>query len=376
MTRRPDLREPRRPRLAGEGMLMLPAAFVLGLGGEDGGMVEIAQVDPFGWTTDNLLLAESFARLNLGDRAAAMVWSAAHGTVGLWTTPATDADVVNDARPAFANIPELDADEQSNVRWHLRTLARLSETRDTMQWEPAWGVVVLKMGSRRYLLGGQSSGVELRPPFDLVADPRLLGLAGAAEADSTAQRGPGVEHPLPQVSVSAELWPAFWVFERAADRDNQIVGGIKPLGDTWASMVEFERMLFEPYLLAATAGRFSLETEYLTENGRPRLRPRETRRWSSITSPIYLQLLEALRRITEGERGAATCRECKNSFLVLDARRKYFCNDRERYRYAQRQLRGRFAAQGLTARGHPRQVSVLPATPLPVRGGTARGDTT
>ena len=44
-----------------------------------------------------------------------------------------------------------------------------------------------------------------------------------------------------------------------------------------------------------------------------------------------------------GGLGAAICRECGRPFLVLDARRRFFCNDRERYRHAQRQRRKRLA---------------------------------
>ena len=73
--------------------------------------------------------------------------------------------------------------------------------------------------------------------------------------------------------------------------------------------------------------------------------PREARIWQSILAPIYLQLFEALRRVTEGEPGAATCRECGQPFLVLDARRRFFCNDRERFRFSQRQRRRRLAAE-------------------------------
>ena len=74
--------------------------------------------------------------------------------------------------------------------------------------------------------------------------------------------------------------------------------------------------------------------------------PREERIWQSVFAPIYLQLFEALRRITEGEMGAAICRECDRPFVVLDARRRFFCNDRERYRHAQRERRRRLRGEG------------------------------
>jgi hypothetical protein len=73
------------------------------------------------------------------------------------------------------------------------------------------------------------------------------------------------------------------------------------------------------------------------------LAPREERLWQSILAPIYLQLFEALRRITEGEPGAAICRECGRPFLILDARRRFFCNDRERFRFSQRERRRRLS---------------------------------
>jgi len=68
---------------------------------------------------------------------------------------------------------------------------------------------------------------------------------------------------------------------------------------------------------------------------------REDRVWMSILAPIYLQLFEALRRISEGEPGAAICRECGRPFVVLDARRRFFCNERERFRYSKREQRKR-----------------------------------
>ena len=48
---------------------------------------------------------------------------------------------------------------------------------------------------------------------------------------------------------------------------------------------------------------------------------RETRIWGSMFAPIYLQLLEGLRRVSEGKPGATWCRECGGPFLTLDARR-------------------------------------------------------
>lgn len=121
----------------------------------------------------------------------------------------------------------------------------------------------------------------------------------------------------------------------------------KALGTTWDSTVELERLLIAPYVARAVERSFTIEPEPTSIDGVTRsvLVPREERIWQSVLAPIYLQLFEALRRITEGEPGAATCRECKRPFLVLDARRRFFCNERERFRYAKRQQRRRLSAQ-------------------------------
>jgi hypothetical protein len=62
----------------------------------------------------------------------------------------------------------------------------------------------------------------------------------------------------------------------------------------------------------------------------------EHRWWSSLLAPVYLQVLEGLRRVTEGQRGAGLCRECGQPFLTLAARRSSFCTDRGRFRFSQR----------------------------------------
>lgn len=66
-------------------------------------------------------------------------------------------------------------------------------------------------------------------------------------------------------------------------------------------------------------------------------------RWPSIIAPIYLQLYEGLRRLSEGKPGARTCAECGELFLVLDGRRTTFCTDAERARHHQRRYREREA---------------------------------
>jgi hypothetical protein len=84
------------------------------------------------------------------------------------------------------------------------------------------------------------------------------------------------------------------------------------------------------------------EARRITEGWLP-IQVVERRRWGSILAPIYLQLLEALRRVSEGQSGAGSCRECGEPFLTLDARRSSFCTDRHRLRFAQRARRQRLA---------------------------------
>jgi hypothetical protein len=98
-----------------------------------------------------------------------------------------------------------------------------------------------------------------------------------------------------------------------------------------------------PYVARAVERRFTAVFEPLDIDGRMRsvLMPREERVWRSILAPIHLQLFEALRRITEGEPGAAICRECGRPFVVLDARRRFFCNARAQFRHSKRGQRQR-----------------------------------
>jgi len=130
------------------------------------------------------------------------------------------------------------------------------------------------------------------------------------------------------------------------------------LGSSWDRTIDLERLLMDPYVGQAVSRQFTIERETQLIDGVERdvVVPREVRRWKSILAPIYLQLFEALRRISEGEPGAATCRECGQPFVVLDARRRFFCNERERYRFTQRQRRLRIATEddaGEPAAGKP-----------------------
>jgi hypothetical protein len=128
----------RRPFAPSTASMALPPGFIQGPYGE-------RTIDPFDWTEDRLLLAESFARLDLSDREAVKGWWARHGAVNLLDFGYGDAalpeehdDWLEHRSPTdFIESREQNAEEQANVRWHLATLVRLSEHREDKTWEPA-----------------------------------------------------------------------------------------------------------------------------------------------------------------------------------------------------------------------------------------------
>ena len=352
------------PRLAGDGTLTLPAKVALDNQGFIRGRYSERTVDPFEWTADRLLLAESFARLDLGDRRAMKAWWVTHGALNPLDFTGGDADRPDEDEwnefrqpaDAFADSREEAADEQANVRWHLATLVRLSDTRETMDWDPTWAELVLDGDAGgTYLLGGDHSGTEVWPAqrFDLV---RRFPEERSTYGDPAEQVAllPEVAR-RPRVHVRVTDWYGYWAPEPWAPepvndestgllKSTGLLPDVARLGSTWESMLELERLLVEPNVARAVERRFRIELEPRGEDGRKVLVPREDRQWNSILAPIYLQLFEALRRISGGEPGAATCRECRRPFLVLDARRRFFCNDRERFRFSQREHRRRLSA--------------------------------
>ena len=126
------------------------------------------------------------------------------------------------------------------------------------------------------------------------------------------------------------------------------------LSSDWWGLVELERRLLAAYVRRAAEYQVEIrragyerdltrEGESLADHFPAPLIVHERRWWSSLLAPVYLQLLEGLRRVTEGQRGAAFCRECGQPFLTLDARRSSFCTDRERFRFSQRERRRRLS---------------------------------
>jgi hypothetical protein len=352
-----------RPRLAGDGRLTLPSKVAVGHDGFIHGRFSKTTVDPFDWTPERLLLAESFARLDLSDRRALRAWWVSHGTLDPFDFFGGDAEAPKDdwavERPdgAFAEHRKEVVDEQGNVRWHLTTLVHLSEHRDDKSWDAAWGELILGGPEMSYLVGGHQAGVEVWSPYALdmarrypedsperlrSLDKQLALLPEVARRATVTVRPSSYYGYLDDVPILApEVGPG------AGAED------YRTLGSTWDSALGLERRLMEPYVAHAVERRFSIGLQRRPADGRSVFVAREAREWHSVLAPIYLQLFESLRRISEGEPGAAVCRECGQPFLVLDARRRFFCNDRERFRFAQRERRRRLAteAQGGPDRG-------------------------
>lgn len=278
-------REPRagplhqRPRLGGDGQLWLPVSSFV----EKDGSVRIPAfhhvVDPFEHSDDELLLAESFARLDLDDHERVQGWFLFHGALdrdGFWDDPRASAKERPDG-PVIDTPSDL-ALEQGHVRWLIPTLVLLSEHRLDGGWDRA----TVPVGQTRSVWTGH----------------------------------PGID-------------------------------GVDALVGTWEGTVEFTRRLIEPYVTIALRREFGLEfQEAETKHGRRAvLHAWDWRVWRSILAPISLQVLDSLRRVSEGEIGAATCQQCGEGFLVLDGRRRRFCNERHRHRWTERQRRQRLKEQ-------------------------------
>jgi hypothetical protein len=275
-----------RPRLGGDGRLRLPGAVHV----TRDGTVRVPRfkhvVDPFEPSVDELLLAESFARLDAGDPQESQGWFLYHGALdrsGFWGD-AQSGSVERPGQPIIDTSSDI-ATEQVRVRWLLAIMVGLSEHRLDGDWDRARDM------------------------------------------------------PVPPV---AEAW----------DEDTLRAGDAADLVTTWEGAVELTRRLIAPYVAIAVERTFGIEPEQqeTAHGSRNVLVPFEWRVWRSVLAPISLQLFEALRRITEGEVGAITCQECDQPFLVLDARRRAFCNERHRHRHNERRRRRRLAQERQSSR--------------------------
>lgn len=388
-----------RPRFAGDGRLRLPAEVKIlyrssgRIGNKDDITGELADAgyDPFERVASDLLLAEEFARVDLTNRTAARQWYQEHGVLDLRSFFPGDDFESHDWPPEDGQFRDALVDvlqQQANVRWHLAALARLSGERERADpprpgwaphdgWDTAWAQPALRDPTGGALWLGASSNFEMRiTPLmqryarfeDVVKGGSLTeyNLAGVTRTQFTEQWWPTAHAAWQRITRDRVpiLWVplASWYQEDWVDYD---IEGEPPSGRSsvgrlssdWWGLVELERRLLAPYVRRAAEyeveirragfGRDLSPDGSSTEDQFPGpLVVHERRWWSSLLAPVYLQLLEGLRRVTEGQRGAGLCRECGQPFLTLDARRSSFCTDRERFRFSQRERRKRLSTPG------------------------------
>jgi len=314
-----------RPRFAADGVLRLSVEVALETDREPvlTGRVGEQTYDPFGRVaSSDLLLVEEFARLDLSAARSLPAWYEQHGAVRVERSEAFDHDQLLPPRRGeytplwsprlFRDPLRFIAAEQRSVAWHLDALARLSEhLLADGPWDPAWAHPPLDIGRSHATIAG---------PDGPAADP-----AWWAEDDASEQTS------------------------RAHHRKRTRLRLLAGLGDGPGSLMELQRRLISPYLFGVAdyhlrLGWTEADAEPTDMAQRGPLVVQYTRSWATLLTPVYVQILEGLRRISESERGGAFCRECGRPFLVLDARRAYFCNDRERYRNAARLRRQRLGA--------------------------------
>jgi hypothetical protein len=369
-----------RPRFAGNGRLRLPVEVTIlrrhGPGEEHGDVVArfaSRERDPFERTGEDILLAEAFARVDLERPKETEAWYLDHGVphlgsifpaledvVGRWVDPDSDS-----SHDVLAEI----LDQQDIVRWILDTLVYLTDTRDEDASDDAdvrWRFPALRLPNETVLWLSGASGYERRIPEPMQRHPSAdefrdgrSGINPSAFLRASMDTRELADDWWPRAhaawqEIEARQIPILWVPNTLIDRywspeDRLFDRGIRErdhalplIGLGRAGLIEVVRRLIEPYVRRAAMPEVEIVPPVSEDEIRP-LEIAERRVWTSILAPIHLQLLEALRRVSQGLPGATHCRECGQPFLVLDSRRSSFCNDRERYRFAQRERRRRLA---------------------------------
>jgi hypothetical protein len=274
----------KRPRLGGDGLLYLPAWVTVSRtrsavndAGDVIGDFDVDGYDPFLRRADGLLLTESFARLDLSKPRTVRAWMLANGV--------------------------LDFD------WLLRDYRSDYGYSGEFEFQDAAELIVSEQARIRWILGLLVHLTATLPP------PAGEGVA----FDSVWWP----EEPPASLGYGAVTTRAYYAFDSAL---NQVRPGVER---ALAPIVLLEGATMQdgPSAFGVTPA-FSIG-------------PVIRREWSSILAPIDLQLYEALRRVSELKPAARLCRECGQSFLVLDGRRIAFCTDLERARFNQRAYRAR-----------------------------------
>lgn len=374
-----------RPRLGGDGRLRWLNWVSVSRTGEIRGTFAASGKDPFERTDEDVLLAEAFARFDFTRPRKAQQWFLRHGVVDLaWMFP----EVYRPSRWAasvdgFGELVSDVLDQQRSVRWHVQSLARLSTERHRVGkrrldrgphegWDPKWADVAIRAPDGNVVwFGAQSRDegqitVEMQryaryrdvPNRKRLSDDELM---GRSPDEFTEEWWPAAHAAWKR--IQSEQIPVLWFPDRQLFEDwpfdmptidaGYDVSSLRGVGTDWHGLFEVERRLLRPYVRRAAEHHLEIlatpppappgERELRGELWYGRLVATQKRWWRSLLAPGYLQLYEALVRISEGRPGAAFCRECGQPFLILDARRSAFCNDKERARWFQRERRRRLA---------------------------------
>jgi len=361
-----------RPRYAGTGRLRLPAEVTI-VGADDGpalveGRFGPDERDPFERTDlEGLLIAESFARAHLERPDQVRVWYLLHGALdveGLFPRPSSRPGVIRAVR--FRDGLDDVLAEQALVRWHLGALVRLTEDGELGEPERDLFPALRHPEGGVLWLGGRDDH-ERRITAEMAAYRRFEDQPGVGGRDEARDWNLG---PIGVARFLDVWWPrahATWQHLRRSDIAVLPVpsgawdhawaaydevwgttparsGALPMVGRDRTGLLEVARRLLEPYIQETNVTGLALGP--LQAGDGPAAAPFEVieeRVWRSALLPIHLQLLEAYRRVTEGAPGAVRCRECGHPILALDPRRTAFCNDRERFRFSQRERRKRLA---------------------------------
>lgn len=362
------------PPVGGDGLLRLPEEVAIGRSGDHFlAALGAMERDPFQDLDTKLYLAEEFARADLSGEAG-RVWRARYGMVH----PRKAALVqLEDGSGQAAVVDRLDESqmEQRNVVWHLEALANLSDhlpdeggtPADVPHgWEARWTRPAIGTGPWLVWRTGVDDFARVAwdteraraegwtSPPDTDDDPWMWSdwLPEAEAVHEEIVRGkvptlfvrdptpPDWRHPPPEFTP-----------DRFLALTSHLTEG---LGTGWWDLVELERRLIEPYVRRAMTQRVDLVLRLEPGSsgqagGSPwpsgPLLVLERRVWASVLAPIYLQLLGALQRVTEGRPAARRCKECGRPFLIADERRSTFCNRAHQNRAAQRALRRQSGAK-------------------------------
>ena len=255
-------------------------------------------------------------------------------------------------------------DEQALVRWHLEALVRLTEDGELGEPERDLFPALRHPEGGVLWLGGATTTNGASPPrwrpTALRGPPRRRSRGGPA-LEPGAHRRRRVPRCLVATSacrLGAHHVPRHQGRAGAPGRLGARLGRLRPgLGcrpgrlvgpaDGRARPARAPRgRSTAPRAVCPTDDRHGSRARSLEAGDGPAAAPFEVieeRVWRSALLPIHLQLLEAYRRVTEGAPGAVRCRECGHPILALDPRRTAFCNDRERFRFSQRERRKRLA---------------------------------